>query len=123
MPTCKIIEDKMLGQDAEREIDYVSLPNSRIYGHIDDMPHGAEEHLCGKLKSNSFSIQVDDSTVFTLKGYVIAFVGFINVGEFQENSFCCKEMSETWKGRAIFNIAYSYQEKTSGSGKLCRLLY
>jgi hypothetical protein len=38
---------------------------------IDDMSHDAEEVLCDKLKNNSFSIQVDESTDFTNKSYVI----------------------------------------------------
>jgi hypothetical protein len=40
-----------------------------------------------KQKNNSFSIQVDESTDFTNKSYVVAFVRFVNDGEIQGNVF------------------------------------
>jgi hypothetical protein len=94
-----------------------------IYGHIDGMSHDDEEHLCGKQKSNSFSIKVDDSTNFTHNCSVVAFEKFLNDDEIQENFSVTKRCLEHGKGRAIFNIVYSYQETTSVSGKLCRCLY
>jgi hypothetical protein len=48
------------------------------------MSHDAEEVFCDKLKHNSFSIQVDESTDFTNTCYVIAFVRFVNDGKIQE---------------------------------------
>jgi hypothetical protein len=36
--------------------------------------HDTEDVLSDKLKNNSFSIQVDESTDFTNKSYVVAFV-------------------------------------------------
>jgi hypothetical protein len=56
-----------------------------INKHIGDMLHDAEEVLCDKLKNNSFSIQVDESTDFTNKSYDVSFVRFVNDGEIQEN--------------------------------------
>jgi hypothetical protein len=38
------------------------------------MSHDAEEVLRDKLKNNSFSIQIDESTDSTNKSYVVAFV-------------------------------------------------
>jgi hypothetical protein len=45
------------------------------------MSHDAEEVLCDKMKNDSFSIQVDESTDFTSKNYVVAFVRSVNNGE------------------------------------------
>jgi hypothetical protein len=63
MPACKIIVGKILGQDVVREIENVPLSNSTINRRIDDLSHDAEEVLCGKLRNNSFSIQVDESNL------------------------------------------------------------
>jgi hypothetical protein len=60
--------------------------------HSDDMSHDAEEVLHDKLKNNSFSIEVDESTDFTNKSYVVAFVRFVNDCEIKENFVCCKEL-------------------------------
>jgi hypothetical protein len=79
MPACKVIVGKMLGQNAGREIENVPLSNSMINRHIDDMSHDAKEVLCDKLKNNSFSIQVDESTDLTNRSYVVAFVKFVMV--------------------------------------------
>jgi hypothetical protein len=71
MPACKIIVGKMLGQDAVREIKNVPLSNSMANSRTDDMSHDAEEVLHDKLKNNIFSIQVDESTDFANKSYII----------------------------------------------------
>jgi hypothetical protein len=108
MPACKIIVGKILGQDAVHEIENIPPSNSMINRRTDDMSHDAEEVLCDKLKNNSFSIQVDESTDFTNKIYIAAFVRFVNGGKIQENFLCNKELPETSKGQDIFNVLYSY---------------
>jgi hypothetical protein len=72
MPACKIVLSKMLGQDAVREIEKVPLSRGRTSKCIDDLSRDAERVLCNKLKNNSFSIQVDESTDFTSKCHVLA---------------------------------------------------
>jgi hypothetical protein len=62
------------------------------------MSHDAEEVLCDRLKNNSFSIPVTDSTDFSTNSYAEAFMGFVHDGEIQENFFCYKELPETSKG-------------------------
>jgi hypothetical protein len=90
-----------------------------INRHIDEMSHGAENVLCGKLKNNSFSIQVDEPTDFTNKSYFAAFVRFVYGGESQENFFFCKELSETSKGQDIFNVSSSCLKTNSRSWENC----
>jgi hypothetical protein len=84
----------MLGQDAVREIEKVSLSNSMISRRIDDMSHDAEAVLCSKLGNNSFSIQVGESTDFTNKCHAVAFVRFVNDGKIQENFSAAKSCSK-----------------------------
>jgi hypothetical protein len=72
------------------------------------MPYDTQEVLRDKLKNNSFSIQVYESTDFNNKSYVVVFVKFINDGEIQENVFCRKKLRETSTGRYIFSVFYSY---------------
>jgi hypothetical protein len=59
------------------------------------------------VKNNSFSIRVDESTDFTNKSYVVAFVKFVNDGDIQENFFCFKELPKTSKGQDMFNVLSS----------------
>ena len=119
MPACKIIVGTMLEQNAVQEIENVPLSDSTISRRIDDMSHDVEEVRCDKLKSSSFSIQVDGSTDITSKCHVVAFVRFVNEGEIQENFFCCKELPETSRGMDIFNILSSYLETRGLSWKNC----
>jgi hypothetical protein len=95
---------------AAREIENVPLSNNTINRHTDDMSHDAEEVLRDKLKNNHFSIQVEESTDFTNKSYVIVFVRLVNDGEIKENFFCYKDMPETSKEQYIFNLVASYPE-------------
>jgi hypothetical protein len=57
-----------------------------------------------KLKNNSFSFQLDESTDSTKKKFVLAFVRFVNDGEIKEKFVCCKQLSETSKGQDKFNV-------------------
>jgi hypothetical protein len=75
--------------------------------------------LCDKLKNNSFSVQIDESTVFTNKSYVVAFVRFVYDREIRESCFCCKELPETSKGQVIFNVLSSYLETKGLSLENC----
>jgi hypothetical protein len=61
------------------------------------LSHDAEEVVLDKLKKDSLSIQVDESTDFTNKSYV----RFVNGSEIQENFFCFKEVPETSKGQGM----------------------
>jgi hypothetical protein len=63
------------------------------------MSHDAEEVLCDKLENDNFYIQVNESTDFTNKSYVVAFITLVNDGEFQENFLCFKERPQTKKGK------------------------
>jgi hypothetical protein len=65
---------KMLQQASGRQSEGAPLSNRTINRCIDDMLHDAEEVLRDELKNNSFYIQVDESTNFTNKSYVVAFV-------------------------------------------------
>jgi hypothetical protein len=83
------------------------------------MSHDAEEVLRDKPKNNSFSIQADESTDFTNKSYVVAFIRFVSDGEIQENFFCSKELPKTSKGYDMFNVLSSYLETKGPSLEKC----
>jgi hypothetical protein len=87
------------------------------------MSHDAEEVFYDKLKNNSFSVQADESTDFTNKSYIVAFVSFVNGGQIQENLFCCKEPPETSKGQDILNVLSSFLETKGLSWENCKHLY
>jgi hypothetical protein len=66
--------------------------------------------LLDKRKNKSFYIQVDGSTDFTDKSYVVAFVRFVTNGEIQENFFFYKELPEASEEEDTFNASSSYLE-------------
>jgi hypothetical protein len=72
-----------------------------------------------KRKNNSFSIQVEGSTYFTNKSFVVAFVRFVNDDEIQENFFCYKELPETSEEQDTFNASSSYLETKDLSWENC----
>jgi hypothetical protein len=85
----------------------------------DDMTHDAEKVLHDKLKNNSFSVQVDESTDFSNESYIVVFVWFVNDSEIQENFFCCKELPETSTGQDMFNVLSLYLETKYLSWEKC----
>ena len=53
--------------------------------HIEDIADDAEELWDDKLQNNSFQLQTDESTDFIGRCHVVAFVWFLQGGEFREN--------------------------------------
>ena len=68
------------------------------------MSHCAGKVGYNKLKNNSFSLQVDESTDFTNNCHTIVFVRFVNDVEIQENFSCCKELHEKRQRQDIFKV-------------------
>jgi hypothetical protein len=110
MSACKIIVGKMLGQDAVRKNENIPHSNSMKNRPIGDMSDDAEEVLRNKLKNNTFSTHIDESTYFINKSYVVAFVRFVIDAEIQENLLYCQEMPATSKGQCVFSVLSSYLE-------------
>lgn len=57
------------------------ITNCRISQLIDNMSHDVGKVLCNKLKTNSFSKQVELSTDFVSKCHILAFMKFKNNSE------------------------------------------
>jgi hypothetical protein len=89
----------MLGKNAVREIENVTLSDRMIYSRVDDMSHDAEDILYNKLKNNSFSILVVESIDFTNKSNVVAFLRCANYGDICENFLCYEELPKTNKDK------------------------
>jgi hypothetical protein len=99
MPACKIIVSKVLAQNAVQEMEKVLLSNSSC---IYDMSHDAEKVWCNKLKNNSFAIQLDESTDVTSKCHVMAFVKFVNGGEFKKTFSAAKSCPKQARAKIYF---------------------
>lgn len=119
MPACKIIVGKVLGEDAVREIENISLSNTVVSQRIRDMSRDAEEVLCEKLKSSHFSINVHTSTDSANKCHVITFVRYVSDGEIQENFLCYKELPATNQLKDLFHILSSYMTTRGLAWKSC----
>jgi hypothetical protein len=76
MPACKIIVKKMIGKEAESEIDKVPVSNNTISRHVDDMSHDTEDVLSETLKNTNFALRVDESMDVTSKAQLLALVRF-----------------------------------------------
>lgn len=119
MPACKIIVSKVLGEDAVREIENIPLSNTVVSQRVRDMSRDAEEVLCEKLKTSSFSVNVHTSTDSANKCHVITFVRYVNDGEIQENFLCYKELPETNQLKDLFHILSSYMTTKGLAWKNC----
>ena len=69
----------MLGDEAEKEINKISLSNDTLRRRILALSDDMEENVCrNKLINLIFALQVDESTAITNKAHLLAFNRFID---------------------------------------------
>lgn len=66
------------------ELKAMPLSNNTVRRKIDEMSNDIENQLIDKLKTRHFSIQMDESTSKDSEAVLLAYVRFIDAGQFSE---------------------------------------
>uniref|UniRef100_A0A5S6QLU3 DUF4371 domain-containing protein n=1 Tax=Trichuris muris TaxID=70415 RepID=A0A5S6QLU3_TRIMR len=90
----------------------IPLSNSTVQRRIDEMSNDIEETLCGFLRTRSFALQLDESTLPGNEALLLAYVRFIKDERLAQELLFAKELVTDTKGESIFRaIEEFFKEK------------
>ena len=86
----------------------MALSNNTVSRRIDEMGQDVELQLIEKLKSQKFSLQIDECTVRKSEALLLAYVRYIDKEKFQEEMLFCQSLETTTRGVDIYNKVSNY---------------
>ncbi|XP_042212816.1 zinc finger MYM-type protein 6-like, partial [Homarus americanus] len=84
------------------------LSNNTVSSRIDEMSCDVEVQLVEKLKYTNFSIQLDESTVRDSEALLMAYVRYVDNGEFIEDMLFCEALETTTIAIDIYKKLKTY---------------
>ena len=91
-------------QTDDKDVQAMALSNNTVSRRIDEMGQDVELQLIEKLKSQKFSLQIDECTVRKSEAYV----RYIDKKKFQEEMLFCQSLETTTCGVDIYNKVSNY---------------
>ena len=76
-------------QTDDKDVQAMALSNNTISRRIDEMGQDVEVQLIEKLKSQKFSLQIDECTVRKSEALLLAYVRYIDNEKFEEEMLFC----------------------------------
>uniref|UniRef100_A0A5S6QEW7 Zinc finger BED domain-containing protein 5 n=1 Tax=Trichuris muris TaxID=70415 RepID=A0A5S6QEW7_TRIMR len=95
----------------EETVQAIPLSNSTVCRRIDEMAGDIEGQLICLLKSRSFSLQLDETTLQDSDALLMAYVRFFNAKELVEEMLFARRIRVNTKGAAIFEEIRGYFEE------------
>ena len=91
-----------------QDLQSMPLSNNTVSSRIDEMSCDVEVQLVEKLKYTIFSIQLDESTVGDSEALLMAYVRYVDNGEFIEDMLFCKALETTTIAIDIYKKLKTY---------------
>ena len=106
-PAITVFVRKVLQID-DKDVQAMALSNNTVSRRIDEMGQDVELQLIEKLKSQKFSLQIDECTVRKSEALLLAYVRYIDKEKFQEEMLFCQSLETTTRGVDIYNKVSNY---------------
>ncbi|XP_042228309.1 SCAN domain-containing protein 3-like [Homarus americanus] len=92
----------------DQDLKSMPLSNNTFSSRIDEMSCDVEVQLVEKLKYTNFSIQLDESTVRDSEALLMAYVRYVDNGEFIEDMLFCEALETTTIAIDIYKKLKTY---------------
>uniref|UniRef100_UPI00358EF2FA protein FAM200C-like n=1 Tax=Myxine glutinosa TaxID=7769 RepID=UPI00358EF2FA len=111
-PCTEKMVELMIGPEAKKKIQQVSLSNDTIRRRIDDMAADVCRQVCSEIKQSTLqaSLQLDESTDTALESQLIAFARYERKGKMKEEFLFCNTLPTTTTAADIKAIVDSFFE-------------
>lgn len=109
-PAISVFLKKVLEKD-DKDVKEMPLSNSTVSKRIDEMATDVETQLIEKLRARKFSIQMDETTLRDSEVVLMAYVRYIDNGEFNEEMLFCEALETTTTAIDIYNKLKIYLDK------------
>uniref|UniRef100_A0A5S6QNN7 DUF4371 domain-containing protein n=1 Tax=Trichuris muris TaxID=70415 RepID=A0A5S6QNN7_TRIMR len=111
LPAVSIIISVVMKLAPEETVQAIPLSNSTVCRRIDEMAGDIEGQLICLLKSRSFSLQLDETTLHDSGALLMAYVKFFNAKELVEGMLFARRIRTDNKGATIFEEIRGYFEE------------
>lgn len=111
-PCTEKMVELMIGPEAKKKIQQVSLSNDTIRRRIDDMAADVCRQVCCEIKQSTLqaSLQLDESTDTALESQLIAFARYEKEGKMKEEFLFCNTLPTTTTAKDVKAIVDSFFE-------------
>ena len=106
-PAISVFVRKVLQTD-DKDVQAMALSNNTVSRRINEMGQDVELQLIEKLKSQKFSLQIDECTVRKSEASLLAYVRYIDKEKFQEEMLFCQSLETTTRGVDIYDKVSNY---------------
>ncbi|KFD56756.1 hypothetical protein M513_02433 [Trichuris suis] len=89
-------------------IKKIPLSNDTVQRRIDEMSADVENTLCNVLRTEEFSLQVDESTLPQNEALLLAYVRFIKEGKLVQELLFARELLTDTRGESIFRTVQDF---------------
>lgn len=103
LPAAVVLATTMLDKNAAEKLKTVPLSNDSVCRRVDTMGTDIVEQVVGKL-SDSFSLQLDESTDVSGNAQLVAFVRYVDTDDIYEHILFCKSLKGKTTGEDIFDV-------------------
>lgn len=109
-PCVEKMVEVMIGPEAKKEIQQVSLSNDTIRRRIDDMAGDVCQQVCSEIKQSTLqaSIQLDESTDTASNSHLIAFARYEKERKMKEEFLFCNTLSTTTTAVDVKDVVDSF---------------
>ncbi|XP_068223938.1 protein FAM200C-like [Palaemon carinicauda] len=109
-PCTEKMVELMIGPEAKKKIQQVSLSNDTIRRRIDDMAADVCRQICCEIKQSTLqaSLQLDESTDTALESQLIAFARYEKEGKMKEEFLFCNTLPTTMTAKDVKAIVDSF---------------
>ena len=112
--------DIILGKNASQKLKDIPMSSRTIKRRIEAMADDVESQVIKMIGASPFySIQLDESTTFTKKAYLLCFVRVEQGDSFREELLCVLSLPGHTTGQATFEALDTYFSKHGISWKKC----
>ncbi|XP_047480177.1 SCAN domain-containing protein 3-like [Penaeus chinensis] len=122
LPAAGMMAEIMLDKKTADQLKAVplSLSHQTVSRRVSEMSAYIQDQVVNKLKaSQSFSLQVDESTDISGQAQLVSFVRYIDEDDIKEHILFCKKMEEHTTGEAIFNVINQFFTEQGLGWKSC----
>ncbi|XP_058019693.1 protein FAM200C-like isoform X3 [Ahaetulla prasina] len=106
-PSISAFLKTVLGKDDE-DVKAMPLSSNTVSRRIDEMSEDIEAQLVEKLKSRSFSLLMDQSTLRDKEAVLLTYARYVDKGEFAEEMLFCKSLETAATATDIYNKLKNY---------------
>ena len=92
--------------------DSIPLSNDTVRRRIDEMTTNAQEQLVSKIRRKKFAVQTDESAVRGSEALLLAYVCYVENGQFMEEMLFCEELKTTNTAADIYAIYTQYMTES-----------